>query len=195
MTVATQPELWLLVGGNGAGKSTFYERFLARRRIPLVNADNIARALWPDDPEEHSYEAALVAEKERFRLLEERQTFCFETVFSHPSKVDFVGAAKAAGFRVRLFCFHLDNPDLNKARVASRVQAGGHRVPDQKIESRIPRALANLRQCVGLADELHLIDNSSLDQPYVRLASFQDGQWLVHRSELPSWARSLVDGC
>jgi predicted ABC-type ATPase len=100
--VTTQPELWLLVGGNGAGKTTFYERFLARRKIPLVNADNIARSLWPDTPEKHSYEAALIAENERHRLLEDRQSFCFETVFSHSSKVDFVGAAKAAGFRIRL---------------------------------------------------------------------------------------------
>lgn len=193
MTATTQPELWLLVGGNGAGKSTFYERFLARRHIPLVNADNIARTIWPDHPEKHSYEAALIAEKERFRLLDEGQTFCFETVFSHPSKVDFVGAAKAAGFRIRMFYFHLDMTDLNKARVASRVKAGGHAVPEQKIESRIPRTFANIRECVGLADELHLIDNSSLDQPFVRLASWQDGEWTLHQDRVPSWVRSLID--
>lgn len=193
MTVTTQPELWLLVGGNGAGKTTFYERFLARRKIPLVNADNIARSLWPDAPEKHSYEAALIAERERLRLLEERQTFCFETVFSHPSKVDFVGAAKAAGFRVRLFYFHLELPSLNKARVASRVTAGGHNVPEAKIESRIPRTLANLRQCIGLVDELHLVDNSRIDQPYVRVAVWEDRQWRSLQENLPGWATELID--
>lgn len=183
MTVTTQPELWLLVGGNGAGKTTFYQRFLARRKIPLVNADNIARSVWPDAPEKHSYEAALIAEKERFRLLEEHQSFCFETVFSHPSKVDFVGAAKAAGFRIRLFYFHLELAALNKARVASRVKSGGHNVPESKIEARIPRTLANLRQCVGLVDELHLVDNTSLDQPYVALRSGNEGSGVpVERS-------------
>jgi predicted ABC-type ATPase len=191
--VTTQPELWLLVGGNGAGKTTFYERFLARRKIPLVNADNIARSVWPDAPEKHSYEAALIAERERLRLLEERQTYCFETVFSHPSKVDFVGAAKAAGFRVRLFYFHLELPSLNKARVASRVSAGGHNVPEAKIESRIPRTLANLRQCIGLADEIHLVDNSSLDQPYVRVAVWEDGEWRSLCENLPGWATGLID--
>lgn len=191
--MTTQPELWLLVGGNGAGKSTFYERFLARRNIPFVNADKIARTLWPDYPEKHSYEAALIAEKERLRLLEERQSFCFETVFSHPSKVDFVGAAKAAGFRIRLFYFHLDQVNLNKARVASRVRTGGHNVPETKIERRIPRTLANLRQCIGLADELHLVDNSSLDQPFVRVAAWENGAWQIYKDELPTWARSLID--
>ena len=193
MTVTTQPELWLLVGGNGAGKTTFYERFLAPRKIPLVNADNIARSVWPDAPEKHSYEAALIAERERFRLLEERQSFCFETVFSHPSKVDFVGAAKAAGFRIRLFYFHLDLASLNKARVVSRVKAGGHNVPEAKIEARIPRTLANLRQCIGLVDELHLVDNSSLDHPYVRIAVWQDGQWRSFVETLPGWASDLID--
>ncbi len=193
MTVTTQPELWLLVGGNGAGKTTFYQRFLARRKIPLVNADNIARSVWPDAPEKHSYEAALIAEKERFRLLEEHQSFCFETVFSHPSKVDFVGAAKAAGFRIRLFYFHLELASLNKARVASRVKSGGHNVPETKIEARIPRTLANLRQCVGLVDELHLVDNTSLDQPYVRVAVWERGQWRTCREVLPQWAKDLID--
>jgi predicted ABC-type ATPase len=193
VTVTTQPELWLLVGGNGAGKTTFYERFLAPRKIPLVNADNIARSVWPDAPEKHSYEAALIAERERFRLLEERQSFCFETVFSHPSKVDFVGAAKAAGFRIRLFYFHLELASLNKARVVSRVKAGGHNVPEAKIEARIPRTLANLRQCIGLVDELYLVDNSSLDHPYVRIAVWQDGQWRSFVETLPGWASDLID--
>ena len=193
MTATTQPELWLLVGGNGAGKTTFYERFLARRKIPLVNADNIARSVWPDAPEKHSYEAALIAEQERFRLLKERQSFCFETVFSHSSKVDFVGAAKAAGFRIRLFYFHLEFAALNKARVASRVRSGGHHVPEAKVESRIPRTLANLRECIGLADELHLVDNSSLDQPYVRIAVWEAGQWRTCQEVLPQWATDLID--
>jgi predicted ABC-type ATPase len=193
VTVTTQPELWLLIGGNGAGKTTFYERFLARRKIPLVNADNIARSVWPDAPEKHSYEAALIAERERFRLLEERQSFCFETVFSHPSKVDFVGVAKAAGFRIRLFYFHLEFAALNNARVASRVKSGGHHVPEAKVESRIPRTLANLRECIGLADEMHLVDNSSLDQPYVRIAVWEAGQWRTCHEALPQWAADLID--
>lgn len=35
-------QLWLLAGGNGAGKSTFYRTQPARRGIPFVNADILA---------------------------------------------------------------------------------------------------------------------------------------------------------
>src|SRR5690606_19977966 len=157
MIEMTQPELWLLVGGNGSGKSTFYERFLARRNLPFINADNIARSLWPEEPEKHSYAAALIAEKERYRFLEEGASFCFETVFAHPSKVDFLGAAKAAGFRIRMVYFHLELVALNKARVSSRVRLGGHGVPEKKIETRIPRTLQNEKASIGLEDELYLV--------------------------------------
>lgn len=186
------PELWLLLGGNGSGKSTFYDHFLAQHGIPLVNADAIARRFWPDAPEAHSYEAALLAEKERFRLLREQQTFCFESVFSHPSKVDFVARAKASGYQIRIFYFHLANPLLNLARVACRVDAGGHAVPADKVMARIPRSLDNLTRVVGLADELHLIDNASAEEPYRRVALWRNGDWTRMVATPPDWAEQMM---
>lgn len=187
-----QPELWLLVGGNGAGKSTFYERYLKRRNIPLINADNIARTLWPTEPEAHSYEAALIAEKERFRLVDERQTFCFETVYSHPSKLDFVATAKSVGYRIHMFYFHLGDTGLHNARVSSRVRAGGHYVPEDKVIGRVPRTFANIRDSVGLSDELHLVDNSSSIRPYMRIASWKDGVWQIFVDDVPRWASQIM---
>ena len=42
----------LVVGPNGAGKTTFVELVLAPLRpgVTFVNADVIAAARWPDDP-------------------------------------------------------------------------------------------------------------------------------------------------
>ena len=76
-------QLWLLVGGNGAGKTTFYRTQLQPLGMPFVNADDIARDVFPQSPEEHSYEAAKIAENLRNSLLEQGKNFCFETVFSH----------------------------------------------------------------------------------------------------------------
>ena len=103
-----QPQLWLLAGGNGAGKSTFYHQFLEPLGIPFVNADIIAKKIFPKSPEERSYDAAKIAEKLRANLLQEARSFCFETVFSHPSKIDFVGHAKALGYEIILVFIHLE---------------------------------------------------------------------------------------
>ena len=80
---------WILVGGNGAGKSTFYELTLKPLGSPFINADLIARELYPENPEANSYNPARVAEQIRREQILAGNTFCFETVFSRPSRIDF----------------------------------------------------------------------------------------------------------
>jgi hypothetical protein len=53
----------LLVGPNGAGKSTSVELTLAPL-LPgsvFVNADEVAKQRWPEDPTSHAYDAARIA--------------------------------------------------------------------------------------------------------------------------------------
>ncbi len=128
-------QLWLLTGGNGAGKSTFYKIQLEPLGLPFVNADILAKQLYPNQPEQHSYEAAKIAETMRMQLLQQGRTFCFETVFSHPSKIDFVAQAKVMGYQIVLVFIHLDLVSLNQARVAQRVSEGGHDVPEDKVRN------------------------------------------------------------
>ena len=186
-------QLWLLAGGNGAGKSTFYHTRLAPLGFPLVNADLIARELFPEAPELHSYEAMQIVEEIRENLLIEGRSFCFETVFSHPSKVDFVGKAKALGYEVILVMIHLGSTSLNKARVAQRVEEGGHDVPDEKIETRIPRLLRLIKSVIPLCDHVTLLDNSRADNPFIQVLTIRNGQVEKILDPLPDWARQLVD--
>ncbi len=190
MTVPKQ--LWLLAGGNGSGKGTFHDQFLKPRGLPFVNADVIARELFPDAPEAKSYAAARIAEKMRGDLLQRGLNFCFETVFSHPSKIDFVAHAKTLGYEIVLVFIHLDNAELNKARVWQRVESGGHHVPDDKVEERIPRTLDNIKVAIPLCDHVTLLDNSSSDDPYRQIASLDAGRVRIRTQPLPDWARWLL---
>ena len=185
-------QLWLLAGGNGAGKSTFYRTRLAPLGIPFVNADLVARELFPESPELHSYEAMQIVEEIRDNLLIDGRSFCFETVFSHPSKVDFVGKAKALGYAIILVMIHLESTSLNKARVAQRVEEGGHDVPDEKIESRIPRLLRLVRSVIPLCDYVYLLDNSLADNPFIQVLTIRNGLVEKILDPLPDWARQLV---
>ncbi|MFT4571510.1 MAG: putative ABC-type ATPase [Hyphomicrobiaceae bacterium] len=122
----------------------------------------------------------------------ERKTFCFETVFSHPSKIDFVGQAKALGYEIQLVFVHLDSTQLNCARVAQRVSTGGHNVPSEKIEKRVPRLLENVHIAIGLCDQVRLLDNSYADTPFLKVATFVNGSWTAHRKPLSDWAKALI---
>ena len=186
-------QLWVLVGGNGAGKSTFYKLMLRPLGIPFINADLIARELYPGDPEGNSYNAAKIAEQLRLEQIQAGNSFCFETVFSHPSKVDFLAQAKALGYQIIMVLIHLEHTELNTARISQRVSEGGHSVPDQKVEQRIPRALACVKKAIPLCDQVRILDNSASDAPFTTILSIIEGKQIRHLEPIPDWARELVD--
>jgi predicted ABC-type ATPase len=145
-----KPQLWMLVGGNGAGKTTFYRQFLQGLDVRFVNADLIAKELAPDHPEAVSYDAAQIAEQLRYDMVSQGMSFCFETVFSHPSKLDFVRHAKASGYEVIMVFIHLGDVQLNIARISQRVVEGGHAVPDDKVIERLARLVGHIKGgCFG----------------------------------------------
>lgn len=151
----------LVVGPNGAGKSTFVRFVLAphRRGVPFVNADVLAEQRWPDDPMGHAYEASELAAQARGTLIAARRAFIAETVASHPSKVELVASAKEAGYRVHVHVL-LVPEELAVARVARRVAAGGHDVPEDKIRARYERLWGHVSTMVDLADTVEVYDNS-----------------------------------
>jgi predicted ABC-type ATPase len=183
----------LVVGPNGAGKSTFVELVLAPLRpgVTFVNADVIAAARWPDDPSGHAYDAAAVAAATREALIAARVPFIAETVFSHPSKLDLISDAQAAGYTVTLHVLLVPEHE-SVQRVAHRVLAGGHDVPEEKIRSRYARLWPLVADAITRAELAHIFDNSQIDGPD-ELAMFAGGVPLGP-CRWPEWApASLTD--
>ncbi|WP_267267860.1 zeta toxin family protein [Alkalimarinus sediminis] len=186
----SKPVLWVIVGGNGAGKTTFYRHNIAHLKIPFINADLIAAEQHPENPEIFSYQAARQADELREQYIQERRSFCFETVFSHASKVEFLTKAKQAGYEITLVFIHVELAELNKRRVEHRVNHGGHNVPEDKIKSRIPRTIENVKAARYIVDFLYVFDNSSSDTPHRFLLKCEQGQ-LIQQHPLPEWAANI----
>jgi len=187
-----EKQLWVLAGGNGAGKSTFYYQYLSQYGIKFVNADLIARTMDKDHPGRLSYEAATLATEMRENMIAQGESFCFETVFSHESKIDFIAVAKAHGYTVILVYIHLTDPSLNEARVYQRTLEGGHNVPAEKIRSRIPRTMKNIKTALPLVDEAWLLDNSSGQNRFQQIAIIKSGYCEKKVNPLPAWAMDLL---
>jgi len=185
--MSNSKQLWLLAGGNGAGKSTFYQLFLASTGLPFINADILAKELDAEQPEISSYRAAKLAEKLRLGLLRTGASFCFETVFSHPSKIDFLATAKPIGYEIILVYIHLQNDQLNQARVAE----GGHTVPCEKIISCMPRTMQYVSDALALVDIVQVYDNSSHAEPFTSIAFIDHGELQIQQP-LPDWAKMIL---
>ena len=176
----------VVVGPNGAGKSTFVALTLAPL-LPgsvFVNADEIARQRWPQDPAAHAYEAARIAAATRVSLIEMGRPFIAETVFSHPSKLDLIRAARAAGYVVELHVLLIPE-DLAVERVKRRVAAGGHDVPEDKIRERHRRLWALVVDAIALSDTATVYDNSRHRGP--RIVAKMSAGMSVGSPAWPDW--------
>ena len=181
----------LVVGPNGAGKSTFVEFTLAPL-LPgsaFVNADEIAKQRWPDDPASNSYEAARVAARTRAKLIELGASFIAETVFSHPSKLELVDAARAADYTIVLHVL-LVPEELAIERVRHRVKAGGHDVPEDKIRERYQRLWALVATAIVRCDSATVYDSSGLKGPRI-VAHINEG-FCMGSPAWPAWTPDVL---
>lgn len=124
-------------------------------------------------------------------LLESSNKFTVETVMSHPSKLDFIKRAKEKGFKVYLYFVSLVDPALNKHRVKTRVQEGGHDVDEDKIEKRYYRTMNDyLLPALKLSNEAYLFDNSHGE---ANMFAIKKGNTLEIQGEyIPTWFFTYV---
>ena len=186
------PTMILLAGPNGAGKSTLYETRVAPHFAgPFINADILQRDELRDPSPAASYEAARLAALRRDDFLARRRDFVTETVFSHPSKLALIEAARDRGFTVIVMHVGVETPDLSVARVRARVSEGGHPVPERKIRDRYARNGALIRQAVLMADRGMVFDNSGLNTPPRHCLGFAKDRLTSALPLLPGWVRDI----
>lgn len=181
--------LHLLAGPNGAGKTTLYERSIRPGTgLPFVNADEIARAIVGGGriTRDVSVEAAMLAARRRDEFIANGTSFVAETVFSHPSKVELVHNAKAAGYDVRLHVVVVP-VELSVLRVQTRVESGGHDVPEDKIRQRHERLWAHVAEAIAIADETVVYDNSRAAFPLREIPRFSNGRLTTKVPDWPTW--------
>ena len=152
------PVCTVVAGPNGSGKSTLIPYLNPPGE--LVNADEIARLIDPDHPEAASVSAGRAVLGRLDELIEQRQSFHWETTLSSQQGLHLMARARQAGFETNLVFVVLDDPALNLARVRSRVAAGGHDIPQNAILRRYEKAFALLPSAIGLADSFIIYDNT-----------------------------------
>lgn len=134
----------------------------------------------------HSYEASLISSFIRKELIENENTFSFESVMSHSSKLNELKLARERGYRIYLYFVCIDDPEINVSRVENRVAKGGHKVDKEKVISRYKSTLENVFDAIQLADRVYLFDNSNT----MRMIAEVDNKVMtlhVDQENMPNW--------
>ena len=159
-----KPNLYIISGCNGAGKTTASFTILPEllNCKEFVNADEIARGLSPFQPEKVSFEAGRIMLRRINELLESNENFAFETTLASRTYKPKIAEAKSKNFHVILLFFWLENVELAIERVKTRVSEGGHNIPTDVIKRRYINGIKNLFDIyLPIVDEAMIFDNST----------------------------------
>lgn len=133
----------------------------------------------------HSYEAAFITSFIRKYLLNKGKSFSFETVMSHPSKLEEIVDAKKKGFKTYLYFVCIEDPMINISRIENRVEKGGHPVPEEKVIKRYISTLSNLLPALRVVDDAYIFDNST--QSMQLFAQVKNGELEIVSDKVPAW--------
>lgn len=185
-----QPTLILIAGANGAGKSTLTsgnaEIFGS---MPLLDPDAAARTINSEITGASAIAAGRLVLQIAATKLQEGQSFAVETTLSGRNYLRMMLKARDRGFEIILVYIGTNNVEINLLRIANRVLAGGHDVPEADVRRRYQRSLQNLPIAIDRADHVILFDNSN-EEGYQLVGVIDQGhaQWF---DPIPQWADSL----
>lgn len=187
-----QPTVAVLAGINGAGKTTASLEILHNfLRIPIfVNADAIARGLNAFDVESQAANAGRVMLEHLRQLAAERKSFAFETTLSGRAYANWLASLRMLGYDVQLFYFWLESADVAVSRVAERVSAGGHHIPEDTIRRRYSLSVRNFFDLYSpIADHWRVYDNT-FKRSRLIAAGFEDREHVFEPERWDDFVRS-----
>lgn len=139
----------------------------------------------------NSYLVSAIADFLHERLIASHTSFSFETVMSHPKKIEVFKNAQADGFRNYLYFVATESPEINISRVQIRVKKGGHDVPSNKVIDRYYRTLDNLTAAIRVTNRAYIYDNSGAKATLI--AEITAGKDIeIKNSNIPAWFRKYV---
>lgn len=160
----TDKNLYIIAGCNGAGKTTASFTILPEiiHCKEFVNADEIARGLSPFRPEKVAFEAGRIMLNRITDLLNNNESFAFETTLATRIYQEKIRKAQEKGYSITLLFFWLQDIELAKERVKTRVAEGGHRIDPEVIERRYKLGIKNLFELyLPIVDNALILDNST----------------------------------
>lgn len=174
----------LIAGVNGAGKSTLYQSLLSLQCMSRVNTDEILRELGDWRKTKDAMAAGKIAVKKIAQYLDEGITFNQETTLCGKAILNNISKARERGYFIELHYIGVENVNIAKERVASRVKQGGHGIAEEDIERRYIDTFNNLKIVLPQCDLAAFYDNTI---EFRRFAIYKNGNPVRISHNVPMW--------
>jgi len=197
--------LFVLADVNGTGKSSLGGAALQASGAEFFNPDVIAARLRQQQPQLSAEQANGLAwtlgRRGLEKALADGLTYAFETTLGGASITKLLLDGARQGAEVHVWFAGLATPELHLKRIAARVAAGGHDIPEAKVRERFDASRANLVKLMPRLASLRVYDNSVDADPRagrrprpVLLLHMQAGRVVAHAPlrGIPAWARPLL---
>ena len=125
----------------------------------------------------------------------------FESTLGAKTIPGLLHRAATHGFEVHVWFCGLSSPELHLQRVAARVAAGGHNIPEAKVRERYDASRANVAALAPFLASLTVYDNSADADPKTgqrptprKLLQTKDGDVMEFSppEQTPEWAKPII---
>ena len=195
------PELFIITGSNGAGKSSIGANYLPahiQNTCSIFDGDKLFMQKQKD-----LWNSGIRANKEARKIsyqfvsdtfdvlveaaLNNKSNFVYEGHFTNDATWEVPQQFKKNGYSINLIFFGLTDPDLSELRVIDRKKEGGHYVDRKTIEDNFYGNLEKLNQYFGILDSLRIIDTSETNHRVLFYIQNNFIKTSVTRADLPGW--------
>ena len=200
-----QPNIYVLAGVNGAGKSSIGGTTFRELGADYFNPDEFAHTLMGLESalsQTAANAAAWLHGKNLLeRAVEQRLDFALETTLGGNTIPKLLAQAASQRIAVRVWYVGLSSPELHIARVRARVSRGGHHIPEADIRRRFEHSRLNLIELLPKLAALRIFDNSTEADPSsgrtpmpTLILGMEHGLIVEPKdlSQTPDWAKPIV---
>lgn len=180
----------LIAGVNGAGKSTLYQSLQSLQSMPRVNADEILREFGDWRNISDVMTAGKIAVKKIREYFDEGITFNQETTLCGKSILSNITNAKEKGYYIELHYIGVEDVNIVKERVVSRVRLGGHGIAEEDVERRYIDTFINLKNILPKCDLTAFYDNT---REFRRFAIYKNGNLVRASHNVPMWYKKFIE--
>jgi len=185
------PNLIIIAGCNGAGKSTFASTFLPDGLVSF-DYDKLFLEYYNELPDSEFREK--IAKDKTTKAFEQsinnslitKSDFCYETNFdTYP--IYWAEKFKAEGFTINLIFFCLENQEIARHRIQVRTEFEGHFVDNKTIDLKWKAGYKNINEHYSFFDNILFVDNSTPNDIYTNILQIERGEIVLMTDKLPEY--------